>query len=357
MSEIIKSEKVGCAVIGYGGMGGWHVKHLQKSDVAYLCGIYDIKPERAQAAEKNGIRAYNSLDELLADPDVVIVTIATPNECHAPLAKQCLRAGKHVICEKPVTMSLAELDSVIAVANECRRVFSVHQNRRWDVDYRMMKIAYHSQKLGRVFRVESRVQGSRGIPGDWRKEKEHGGGMIYDWGVHLIDQMLGIVDDKKITAVRCLCEHIANDEVDDGFQLDIIFEDGVVGHIEVGTHHFISLPKYYMAGTAGSAVVQDWRDHTKIVSCLDKAENDVKPVVTAAGITKTMAPRSEEVLETSYIERMESDVHDYYRNFIRAIRGEEEQIVTHAQMRRVLKVMEAAFASDAKGKTIKFAEN
>lgn len=352
-----QSGKLGCAVIGYGGMGGWHTRNLADSDVAYLCGIYDINPAKSELAKSNGIRAYASLDELLADPEVIFVTIATPNEWHAPLAIKCLRAGKHVISEKPVTMSLAELDSVIAVANECGRLFTVHQNRRWDVDYRMMKIAYHCGKLGRVFRVESRIQGSRGIPGDWRGQKAHGGGMIFDWGVHLIDQMLGIIDDKKIKAVRCYCENITNKEVDDGFQLDIIFEDDVVGHVEVGTHHFIALPRFYMAGVAGSAVIEDWRDRTRVLSCLEKVEGEVKPVVTAAGMTKTMAPRSEDSMETSYIERMDSDVHDYYRNFTRTIRGEEEQIVTHPQMRRVMKVIEAAFASAETGNTIRFEDN
>ena len=180
--------------------------------------------------------------------------------------------------------------------------------------------------------------------------------MIYDWGVHLIDQMLLIFEDKKIKQVRCLCEHITNKEVDDGFKLDIIFEDDTVGHIEVGTHHFISLPRFYMTGTAGAAIINDWRDRTKVISCKTVEEGEVKPVVTAAGMTKTMAPRSEDSLEESYIERMDSDVHDYYRNFTAAIRGEAEQIVKHNQMRRVLRVIEAAFESDKLGKTVDFEE-
>lgn len=356
MSEVKSIKKTGCAVIGYGGMGGWHTRYILESDVAELCGIYDIDPAKSELARKNGIRAYGSLEELLADEKIVFVTIATPNDVHAELAIKALRAGKHVITEKPVVMNSEELEAVISVAKECGRLFTVHQNRRWDIDFRMMREAYLSGKLGRVFSCESRIHGSRGIPGDWRGKPEHGGGMIYDWGVHLIDQMLLIFEDKRISGIRCLCDHITNNEVDDGFKLDILFEDSTVGHIEVGTHNFISLPRFYMTGTSGAAIIEDWRDRTRVISCKTVDEGEVKPVVTAAGMTKTMAPRAEDTLEESYIERMDSDVHDFYRNFTAAIRGEAEQIVRHDQMRRVLRVIEAAFESARLGKIVDYEE-
>ncbi len=357
MTEIMNTEKMGVAVVGYGGMGGWHTRHILNSDVTYLCGIYDIKPARNELAESREIHVYSSLEELLADEAVSFIVIATPNEVHAEIAIKAMRAGKHVITEKPVVLSSEELEAVIAVSKETGMLFTVHQNRRWDVDYLMMREAYRSGKLGDVFTCESRVQGSRGIPGDWRGKPEHGGGMIYDWGVHLIDQMLLIFEDKKIKGIRCLCEHITNDQVDDGFKLDIIFEDNCVGHVEVGTSHFMSLPRWYMAGTNGTAIVHDWKDYTHIISCKLYDEGEVTPVVTAAGMTKTMAPRSKENLEESSIERPESDVHDYYRNFVAAINGKEEQIVKHDQMRRVLRVIEAAFEADKLGITVAFNDN
>ena len=224
----------------------------------------------------------------------------------------------------------------------------------WDVDYLMMKQVYASGVLGDVFGVESRYQGSRGIPGDWRGHKEHGGGMLYDWGIHLIDQMLGIVYDRRIESIFCRCEHITNDEVDDGFKLDLYFEGGLDARIEVGTSHFISLPRFYMTGRRGTAEVNDWRDRTRIVTCREWHEDDVKPVVTSAGLTKTMAPRDEKTVDESWVERPESDVHDFYRNFTRAIDGKEPQLVTHAQMRRDLRIIEAAFESDKEGRIIPF---
>ncbi len=351
MSEVMKK---GVAVIGYGGMGGWHTRHLLESDVCRLLGVYDIKEERRELARERGIFVYESNEAIFADPEVEIVTIAVPNELHAPLAIAALRAGKNVICEKPVTMSSAELAEVIAVANECGRIFSVHQNRRWDQDYIMMKQLYASGEIGDVFGIESRYQGSRGIPGDWRGKREHGGGMVLDWGVHLIDQMLGIVYDRKVEKIYCRLDHLTNDEVDDGFKLDLFFEGGCVGHIEVGTSHFISLPRFYMTGRLGAATILGWHDDARVVSCKQWHEENVTPVVTAAGLTKTMAPRDAKTTVETVITRPESDVHDYYRNFVATIDGKATQIVTHAQMMRVMLVMEAAFRSDAEGAIIDF---
>ena len=114
------------AVIGYGGMGGWHCEHLQNSDVAELAGIYDIKEERRELARSRGIRAYESFEEVLADPEVDILTLAIPNDCHKEDAILGLRAGKNVISEKPVTLSSADLQEMIDAANETGRFFTVH---------------------------------------------------------------------------------------------------------------------------------------------------------------------------------------------------------------------------------------
>jgi predicted dehydrogenase len=288
----------------------------------------------------------------LNDASVDFVTLAVPNELHKPLAIEAMAHGKHVISEKPVTLCSSDLQDIFDASHKYDRIFTVHQNRRWDIDYLMMKHMYESGDLGEVFTVESRYHGSRGIPGDWRGEKEHGGGMIYDWGVHLIDQMIGIVNDQKIEKVYCRCDHLTNDEVDDGFKMDLFFERGLIGHIEVSTRNFISLPRFFMAGMDGTAIINDWRDKTRVVLCKTWEEHDVKPVVTAAGLTKTMAPRDEKTTVESWIERPASDVHDFYRNWVAAINGEEKQLITHPQLMRVMKIMEAAFESDRVGAPI-----
>ena len=348
------ADKKRIAVVGYGGMGGWHVKHLLDSDVAECAGIWDIDEKRRELAESRDIHVYKSLEDVLADKTVDIITIAVPNEWHMPIAIQAMEAGKHVICEKPVCMDHTELEKIVAVSQKTGMLFTTHQNRRWDCDYLMMKDVYASGNLGDVFCIESRYHGSRGIPGDWRGHKEHGGGMMLDWGVHLIDQMVGIVYDRKIERIYCRCDHITNKEVDDGFRLDLYFEGDLCAHIEVGTSHFISMPRFYMTGTNGAAMITGWKDDCRVVSCHKWEEKDVVPVVTAAGLTKTMAPRDEKTTTETIIPRPDSDVHDFYRNFCLAVDGKAKQIVTHAQLMRVMRIMEAAFRSDELGAPVKF---
>ncbi len=341
--------KKNLVVIGYGGMGaGFHCKNALTSDVVTLRGVYDIDPAKNALAETRGIHAYASLDEVLADPAVDIVTVAVPNDSHLPIVTRALRAGKHVICEKPVALSSAELSEMIRAAEESGTLFTTHQNRRWDVDYLAIQQLVDEGTIGAPLRIESRIHGSRGIPSDWRGEVEHGGGMILDWGVHLIDQMLLLFRGQRVTRVSCDCTHITNDRVDDGFYLTLTFDSGATAMIEVGTYNFIALPRFYMKAEKGSAMITDWREEAKVTKCKHWHESDVIPVATAAGLTKTMAPRDHVTVDELTLPRPTSDVHTFYRNFCAAIDKKETQIVTHAQMRRVLRVMEEAFVSDQK---------
>ena len=341
-------------VIGFGGMGSWHVNHAQKSDVLELAGIYDIDEAKCEKARGLGIYAYSSLDEVINDKSVDLVTIAIPNDVHLETVVKCLRGGKNVICEKPVALSSADLEEMISASYESGKLFTVHQNRRFDVDYLAMQQLADSGEIGKPLRIESRIHGSRGIPSDWRGEKAHGGGMILDWGIHLIDQLMLIYKDDVIDTINCTVTNITNKEVDDGFYLTITFKSGAVAFVEVGTYNFISLPRFYMKGENGSALIVDWREKAQVAKCKYWHENDVLPVQTAAGLTKTMAPRDSVTLDTYELEIPKSDVHDFYRNFVSAIDGKCTQLVTHDQMRLDMKIMEHAFKSAELNQTIKF---
>ena len=128
-----KNKKIGFAVIGYGGMGSWHASTCADDfkDTAELIGIYDIKPERRAAAEAEGIHAFSSREELLADERIDLVTVATPNDVHKEIAIAAMAAGKNVISEKPVALSQEELEEMIAASKKYGKLFTVHQNRRW----------------------------------------------------------------------------------------------------------------------------------------------------------------------------------------------------------------------------------
>lgn len=342
-------------VIGYGGMGGWHVQHALDSDVVNLVGIYDIKEERRQAARDKGIFAYNSLEEVLADEKVELVTVAIPNDVHPEVVIKALEAGKNVICEKPVAITSAEFQTMIDAAEKSGKLFTVHQNRRWDIDYLAMQSLCNSGEIGKPINIESRIHGSRGIPSDWRGKKKFGGGMILDWGVHLIDQMLRL-NTGKIKKLYCTCTNITNDEVEDGFKLEMFFEDGCRGYVEVGTYNFLDLPRFYMQCEKGTAKITKWSENCEVAKLKHWHESEVVPVKTAAGLTKTMAPRDEITLDRYKLDIPHSDVHDFYRNVCKALEGKEEQLVRLDQVMRVMKVMEACFESDKKGQVLTFAE-
>ncbi len=332
-------------IVGFGGMGNWH-RELIESGIENLeiAGMFDIKEERQEAARALGYRAYESLDALLADETVDMILVSTPNDCHKPIAIKAMEAGKNVVSEKPVTLSSEYLLEMIDASKRTGKIFTVHQNRRWDEDFLTVKKLYDENALGDVFNIESRVHGSRGIPGDWRGKKEHGGGMMLDWGVHIIDQMLMMVKE-KITSIYCKVNHVTNYEVDDGFTLILTFESGKTALLEVGTSNFIELPRWYMLGENGSVQIDDFLVHGKIVRITDWDKNDAVPVKTAAGLTKTMAPRTDDTIHTEPVVKVNSDIKDFYRNVMAAIEGREEQLIKHDELLRVMRVMETALRS------------
>ena len=332
------------AVVGYGGQGAWHASWAEKSDVVSLAGVYDIREIRMEAARAAGIHTYSSFEELIADKEVDIVVCATPNDVHRDIVVNSLLAGKNVVCEKPVALSLEEYEDMVEAAKKSGKLFTVHQNRRWDVDFLAIKSLIESGEIGEAINIESRIHGSRGIPSDWRCHKPQGGGMILDWGVHLIDQMLKLIPE-RVKRVYCELTNITTDEVDDGFNLHLTFESGKRATIEVGTYNFIAMPRFYMQAKSGTALIEDWQKKCRVSRLKAWNEKEVLPVQTAAGITKTMAPRDELTLDFYEIDRPASDVHDFYRNLCLAIDGEAPQLVTHEDVRRSLKVMLAAFES------------
>ena len=336
------------AVIGYGGMGaGYHCRRALTGDVVELKGIYDINPAKRALAEKNGIHAYPSREALLSDPEVDIVTVATPNDSHEEIVIAALNAGKNVICEKPVALSLASLERMISAAKKNGKVFSVHQNRRFDIDVLAIKKIIESGEIGNPISIESRIHGSRGIPSDWRGKKSHGGGMLYDWGIHIIDQACMVLG-YDVKAVTCNFDHITNSEVDDGFQLRLEFSDGRWAYLEVGTYNFISMPRFYLRCDGGTAIINHWDEPAHIVKRKYWNESDVDPVKYASGLTKTMAPRDSVTVDEYDLEKQSSDPYDYYRNFVLACDGLEPQLVTHTEMRRVLRIIMCAFRSAAR---------
>lgn len=350
----IMSNKINVAVVGYGGMGRYHADHISEFENFNLVGIYDIKEEACQIARDKGVFVYDSFESVLADSKVELIVCATYNDVHKDIAIRAMRAGKAVISEKPVTLCSEDLKEMIQVSNETGMLFTVHQNRRWDNDYRTIKNILDKNELGKVFSIESKVYGSRGIPGDWRQRKVHGGGMLLDWGVHLLDQILMLNENKKLLSVYATFTHITNDEVDDGFRAVLKFLDGPECLVEVFTNNFIEAPRWYMCGENGTAIITDWDLNGEIVKIQDWEKMDAVPVQAGAGITKTMAPRTDETIKTFPLEKIYVQWVDYYNNIYDCLRNGAKQLITHEQQLRLMALMEAITESAENNKVIYF---
>ena len=350
------SEKIyTLGIIGYGGMAGNHRKQLEKKNVRVrLKGVYDIKEERRAAAVEQGYIAYGSVDALLADEEIDIVLVATPNDSHKELALRVLDAGKHLLCEKPVTMTAEALIEIMAKAKEKGLIFTVDQNRRVNRDFITMCRAIEGGLIGKPYVIESRVEGSRGMPEGWRTSKAQGGGMLFDWGVHLIDQIMYFCKE-KVTDVYCKMFSVYYPEVDDNFRLTLTFEGGLVAHIEVSTNNFIKHPRFYVLGTEGTMVVDEWVGTGKVIQPLSRDDKwGVEIAQNKVGPSKTMAPRDPSTVREitlSEPEGIEDNLDPTYRQLVDAIEGAPLKILPE-QALRVVRVMEAAFKSAESGDAI-----
>ncbi|MBR2122651.1 MAG: Gfo/Idh/MocA family oxidoreductase [Lachnospiraceae bacterium] len=369
------------AVVGCGGMGTGHVcaitgmgAYAEDAGItvynAYmagqvvtepldgkleLAGIYDIDPARMEWAASHGFHCYKDYDDMLADPDVDIILIALPNDLHKGHAIKAMRAGKHVLCEKPAMLSSQDMLDVIEVAKETGMVFYPRQNRRWDYDFVTIKEIFEKKLIGEVFDIESRVHGSNGIPGDWRHEKARGGGMMYDWGIHLLDRMLYMMEGYKLKTVFCRTRYATHDECDDGFTGIFVFENGPEWHVEVSTWNFEKLPLWYMCGEKGTVTIKDWSDMQGSMSVLTKFEDEnLKPILAGEGLTKTMADRSTDSVTTTACPPVTVNRNELYLNLVDAINNGAELICKPEQTVRVLRLMEACFESSEKGIAVEF---
>lgn len=350
----MKENKIIYGLIGFGGMGKWHTEILENVPEIELAGIYDIKEEKRKLAEEAGFHTYETEEAMLADESIDVILVATPNDTHRPIALRAMEAGKNVIVEKPATLSLKELTELEDMAGKTGRFLTVHQNRRWDEDLLTVREILKDQTMGEIFRIESRVHGSRGIPGDWRKEKAHGGGMVLDWGVHLFDQIFRLTGERRLKTVYATLTNVTNQEVDDGFTAVLRFEGGLEVLVEVGTNNFISLPRWYVLGENGSAVVEDWDLSGKIVKAFSEEEKEIVPVRTAAGLTKTMAPRREDTIRVEELPRVPGDIADFHRNVAAVLLRGEEPAVKLPEVKRVMRLMETVFESAEKNHVMDF---
>lgn len=197
MNKFKKASDIRVGVIGYGGAFNMGKNHLNEMKAAGMtpAAVCEIDKSRLKVAETDfpGIETYTSIDTMLKKSNVNLIVIITPHNLHAKQALQCLKAGKNVVVEKPMAMTTAECDAMISEAKKRKLVISTYHNRHWDGCILAAVKKIKSGAIGDVVRIEAHM-GGYSLPKDWwRSSRSISGGIMYDWGVHLLEYSLQLI--------------------------------------------------------------------------------------------------------------------------------------------------------------------
>ncbi|GLC82509.1 Gfo/Idh/MocA family protein [Lacrimispora brassicae] len=344
--------KVG--IIGFGYMGHFHLNKIkQLPDVEAVC-AFDTAEEKLADAKREGLNTYQTLEDFLRE-NIDLVVIATPNQWHEKYAIASMEAGKHVMCEKPATMTVDEMDEIIKCSKKTGKFYTVHQQRRWDPDFRAVCGVVNSGIIGKVTTIESRVLGERGVCFGWRADPESGGGMLYDWGVHLIDQIMQMYPKESVVSVYAHILSILTPKVDDFFEITMMLSNGVCAKVIVGTFALQKLPRWFVFCDRGTMKLDDFSGTKGGIARIKGGVEGFDSVIgqKALGPSRTMAPLQPENVEQLAIPEQDNMEMEYWINLVRAVKGEIKPHVSTDQIRRQMMVVEAAFKSAKLNEIIK----
>lgn len=353
--------KYNFAVIGYGFIGRRHVKTLKSFEESDCVAVCDINKERLEEARSlyPNIEVYDNVYEMLKKAKLDGVIVAANNNQHKELVIKSARAGKHIICEKPAAMSVLEFDEMAAEVKKAGVTFTVHQQRRFDKDFQSVKECYDQSMVGNIYTIKSSLYGFNGNMHDWHVYQAEGGGMLYDWGVHLIDQILYLVDS-PLVSIYADIRNVINEEVDDYFKILLRFKNQVTAEIELGTY-FLSDRKdwferhWFVGGNKGSMYLDKFEPEGKIVRTtrlLENVKGEQDKSAASYGPTRSFGIPEPGLLVTEDIPHVTCEQTDYFKNYFKALKGEEEFLVKIQEVRRVLAVMEACRESSKTMKSI-----
>lgn len=340
--------KVG--VIGYGGAFNMGHKHLMEMRQAGMTpfAVCELDPQRLAAAEADfpGIETYATLEAMLAQSRVNLLVHITPHNLHFPLAMQCVKAGRHVVTEKPFVVTTAEADKLIAAARKRGVMVSTYHNRHWDGwILRAVKEIVEKKVIGEVFKVEAHM-GSYGMPRDWwRTSRSISGGVLYDWGVHLLEYALQIID-APITEVSGYrhegywasqmkeAHPYKHDCVEDEATAIVRFANGAFINLSISTLATRRTPpRIAFYGTKGAYEIDFYQGE----------END--------GWTVRKPNRKGEMVEKKG-RHPKGQEHLFYENIAGHLTGKAELIITPEWARRPIHILDLARRSAEAGRAL-----
>ncbi len=326
MAELIR-----CGVVGYGGafnMGQTHLNSMIRNRRMEVAAVCELDPSRRKVAAEDfpGIKTYARVGDMLRGADLDLVTIITPHNTHAALAVQCLSAGVHVVCEKPLAITSREVKDMIAAAKRNKVMLSTFHNRRWDGDFQTLRDLVRKEKIiGRVHRIEAGFYGYGPQGNWWRSDRKISGGAIYDWGAHFTDWILNIVPEKVdwVSGYQVKNKEWKGYSNEDHSEYSLRFSGGCLATLTMSNLSMSTRPRWRVLGEQGS--IED---------------------VGGKFLVKTMVNGRQMSTEVDFAQ---SNWHAYYENIYRHLQGRAKLIITPESAARVIGVLEAANVSAGRG--------
>jgi scyllo-inositol 2-dehydrogenase (NADP+) len=341
---------INVAVVGYGYAGrAFHAYLISLEPNLNLYAIAARNPDAQRVASEDYPEAiiYPTLDDLLADEKVDLVVLATPHDTHHDLAIQAMDAGKHVITDKVIALNAHEAEEMIAASERNGVLLSVFHNRRWDWDYATVKKVIDDGLLGEPYLFEVAITRYR-TPHSWRGIKARGGGILYDWPAHFIDQALQLVD-APVKSVFCdiKVRDVWDTDIGNYAKLVLRFANDILYQIDISNLCAAPKPRWFVAGTKGSLIKHgiDPQEPALRARHIETAEQD--PANYARLYTVEDGAHREDIIEP-----VRTSWTSYYRNIAQTLNGEAELAVKPEQMLRLMRVYDAAMQSAATGEVV-----
>jgi predicted dehydrogenase len=333
-------------------MGYLHGLAATETEGLAFTAAADNSPDRIEAARNDfpDLIGHDSATSLAKDDTVDVAVIATPPSFHAELAIELLRAGKHVVMEKPMAITRADADQVIATAIEHDRTVTVHQSRRWDTDFLAVQRLVRSGELGEVFNIETFVGGFEHPCRAWHSEDSISGGAVYDWGSHHVDwinQLYGSAPSRVLCTTHTRVWHDTTNV--DQLSLWMQWADGREATFRQSDVCAIRRPKFHIEGTAATVegyyrplrtdAVVPGRGHLE-----HNSHHAEAPVELTVGRYD-----GEHGIVTSQVRPAPDQGWGFHRNLADHLLLGESLAVEPAQSRDVVAVLEAAHRSGNEG--------
>jgi predicted dehydrogenase len=338
-------------IIGSGYISEIHARAIQAIPGCRVLGVYGTNPEKtAGLAAATGAVPHATLDALLATPNLEIVTIATPSGAHLEPALAAARAGKHVICEKPLEVTTARANAMIHTCNTAGVVLTGIFNRRFHPAVQHLRQAVVNGRFGQLVSASATVKWWRSQAyydsaiwrGTWALD---GGGVLMNQAIHTIDQLLWLAG--PVTAVHasvaCLAHH--DIEVEDTAVALLEFASGARGVIEGSTACWSStgLPaEVQLCGTRGTVVLTDERFRVWDFAAPAPQDEEIRASLLACGVTRGLGANDPKAIHALGHQRCFEDA-------ITAIRAGRPPLVDGPEARKAVTLIEAIYQSAREG--------